>query len=61
MDEKLLKNMALFDGVTTEEIRNILRIGHVREYPEDVMLFHEGDPGDYFSIILDTPPSASSK
>jgi serine phosphatase RsbU (regulator of sigma subunit) len=53
MTETLLKDMKLFDGVTPEEIENILRIGHMREYPADFMLFHEGDPGDYFSIILE--------
>jgi serine phosphatase RsbU (regulator of sigma subunit) len=53
MVETLLKDIELFDGVTPEEIENILRIGHIRDYPADVMLFHEGDPGDYFSIILE--------
>jgi phosphoserine phosphatase RsbU/P len=53
MLETLLTGMTLFEGLTTEEIENILRIGHVREYSTDTMLFNEGDPGDYFSIILE--------
>jgi sigma-B regulation protein RsbU (phosphoserine phosphatase) len=48
-----IRNMTLFNGATPEEIENILSIGQVREYTADVMLFHEGDPGDYFSIILE--------
>jgi serine phosphatase RsbU (regulator of sigma subunit) len=46
-------NFKLFEGFSIDEVENLLRIAHIRDYPAATMLFYEGDLAEAFSIIAD--------
>lgn len=50
---EILKKVPLFEGLTEEELSALLTIVHPREYPCRVPLFHEGDPGEEFMIVVE--------
>jgi sigma-B regulation protein RsbU (phosphoserine phosphatase) len=50
--EKLLSRAPLFSGLPEDEIHKLSETLSVREIPPGTILFHEGDVGDRFYIII---------
>ncbi|MGB7443467.1 MAG: cyclic nucleotide-binding domain-containing protein [Coleofasciculaceae cyanobacterium] len=48
----LLRRVTYFEGFTDLEIRQLIEIGYRQRLPEEQVLFHEGDPGNAFYIVL---------
>ncbi|NLI97338.1 Crp/Fnr family transcriptional regulator [bacterium] len=51
-ETKTLKNYFPFDRLNDSELKTLYNSGKVKEYQADEIIFHEGDRGDYFCIIL---------
>jgi signal transduction histidine kinase len=56
MSERLspeeLKTLFLFESLTDEQLAWLSRQGTVREYPAGGIVFAEGDPAEYFFVLL---------
>jgi len=48
-----LRSVPFFAHLTEEEISRIIALGQVVAYPKGVVLFHEGDVGEAFYIVVD--------
>ncbi len=48
----LLQQVTYFQKLTNLELRRLIEIGHRQRLVESEILFHEGDPGNAFYIIL---------
>ena len=51
--EDSVRQVTLFASLPPEEIQSLVASLHYCEYPGDAILFHEGDPGDRLSILLE--------
>jgi serine phosphatase RsbU (regulator of sigma subunit) len=51
--EAHVRQVPLFASLPAGETQSLVASLHYREYPADAVLFHEGDPGDRLSIVLD--------
>lgn len=49
----LLKQVSYFADFSNLELRQLIEIGYRERHPTGAVLFHEGDPGDTFYILLD--------
>lgn len=52
MNEELISQVALFSSLPQDEIQRLAQILRLVEFPAGVVLFHEGDLGDLFFILL---------
>ena len=52
MEPTILKGIYLFEDLTDEELAKISRILVNEKQPEGTFLFHEGDKGEKFYVIL---------
>ena len=52
MKPAFLRNVTLFAGLTEAELSQLAATFHHRSFPAEAILFHEGDPSSYFSILL---------
>ena len=50
---KFLSGLPLFDGLSLKQLETMAKTLHSQPYPQGSMIFHEGDPGDSFSIIIE--------
>jgi serine phosphatase RsbU (regulator of sigma subunit) len=51
--EERVRQISLFSSLPADEIESLMDSLHYCEYPADMILFHEGDPGDRLSIVLE--------
>src|SRR5512139_1496113 len=49
----MISRFFLFEMMSEQEIQYLLDHSNVRDYEAGVFLFKEGDPSDYFSVILE--------
>jgi len=52
MEPTILKGIYLFEDLTDEELAKVSQILVNEKYPENTFLFHEGDKGDKFYVIV---------
>jgi CRP/FNR family cyclic AMP-dependent transcriptional regulator len=52
MEPTILKGIYLFEDLTDEELSKVSRILVNENHPEGTFLFHEGDKGDKFYVII---------
>jgi CRP/FNR family cyclic AMP-dependent transcriptional regulator len=50
-DRQFLRALALFDGLTDEELARVASIARERRYRKGTILFNEGDPGDAIYFV----------
>jgi len=50
---RFLSDLPLFNGLSINHLETLATTLHSKSYPQGSMIFHEGDPGDSFSIILE--------
>ena len=53
MDVEILRKVALFEGLTTTQLRKLGAALHLKEFPASSHLFREGDPGSSMFIIAE--------
>ena len=53
MDLNLLKNVALFQGLTRSQLEKIARISAERSHEASSRIFKEGDPGEAMFVIVE--------
>lgn len=53
MKEQLIRQVPLFESLPPLEIQRLAESVHQWSCPPDTVLFHEGDPGDRFLMILE--------
>lgn len=46
-----LRNVALFEGFSSEALDRLISTAEVIRYPKDTVIFHEGDIGDAFYLV----------
>jgi CRP/FNR family transcriptional regulator, cyclic AMP receptor protein len=46
------RSVPFFSHLTEEELGRIIALGRVVAYPKDMVLFHEGDVGEAFYIVV---------
>ncbi|MFA5026306.1 MAG: cyclic nucleotide-binding domain-containing protein [Candidatus Methylomirabilota bacterium] len=49
----LLRSVPFFAHLTDDELGQVIALGKQVAYPKNVTLFHEGDAGEAFYIVLD--------
>jgi CRP/FNR family transcriptional regulator, cyclic AMP receptor protein len=52
MEPTIIKGIYLFEDLTDEELSKVSRILVTENHPEGTFLFHEGDKGDKFYVII---------
>ncbi len=53
MDVSILKNVALFQGLTQTQLQKIAAIASEKSYPASAYIFNEGDPGLAMYVIVE--------
>ncbi len=48
-----VRQLKLFSSLSDDEIDILVRHSKIRSLDEDEVLFHQGDDGDFFAIIID--------
>ncbi|MBI4537828.1 MAG: Crp/Fnr family transcriptional regulator [candidate division NC10 bacterium] len=48
-----IRSVPFFAHLTEEELACVIALGRVVAYPKDMVLFHEGDVGEAFYIVVD--------
>jgi CRP-like cAMP-binding protein len=51
MNVDFLRRVPLFQGLTDEQLAEILLLGVVKDYPKDAVVFEEGTESDRFYVI----------
>lgn len=51
-DVATLRGYFPFDRLKEKELQSLFDSGQIKEYSPEEVIFNEGDPGDYFCIIL---------
>jgi len=52
LEVQIMKKHFPFDRLNPDELVTLCKLGQIRDYPPDSIIFNEGDEGDYFCIIL---------
>ena len=52
-DQSRFKALAMFEGCTKKQLRNVANIARILDAPAGSVLTRAGDPGDVFFLILD--------
>ena len=52
-DIATLRGIALFDGLSDDQLAELLAVGEVLEFQRDQVLFQEAQPADYWWLLLD--------
>jgi CRP/FNR family transcriptional regulator, nitrogen oxide reductase regulator len=50
--DELLRTLPMFRRVSAEDRRHVIEVSHVRHFDRGSLLFREGDPSDFFTIVL---------
>ena len=50
---EVLRRVALFQDLTLPELDLIVALGHVVDYPKDMVLFKEGDKGEALYVVIE--------
>jgi signal transduction histidine kinase len=48
-----LRPLFLFDGLDDEQLRELVAIGEEVRFDEGIVLFHEGDPADFWWVLIE--------
>ncbi len=48
-----VRQLELFSNLSDEEVDILVRHSKIRSLVEDEVLFHQGDDGDFFAVIID--------
>ncbi len=51
--EDLIRSVEIFEGLDTREINKVLQVASGRKFDKDAAIFHEGDQGDCFYLIIE--------
>jgi len=49
---EVLRRVPLFQDLTPPELDLIVALGHVVDYPKDMVLFKEGDKGEALYVVI---------
>lgn len=53
MDATILKNVVLFEGLTSAQLEKIAKVATERTYPASALIFKEGQPGAAMYVIAE--------